>query len=426
MTHGVPAGLEGQIASPNSLELLWDKYKRFVYGVLIAIGAAIAVDQIIGYLDRRATDERWAKFVASAGLAKKYVDLPEFGAAQQQQQTYAFKTRLGLLSELAEDIGSVDRGIIEGGLDAAAGNSVLEPLMLWILGVRASIDHDYDDAQRVLGDLQQRFPEHFLCVETDYPVQWRPEVEKDDEEEGTRSRRQKPELEPAVRGSTVGLLLERIEAEQGFRAEHARFYEAPEPDSTEVVVIKLADDDGRFDGEIKIRLYTERAPEHARAFLAAIRDESFFDGLRIHNVERMGTDPQITAMVGPGMRPSAFKFGLPVTRDEEDRTKWTNASGTVAEEHVVPWEDTGVSHFPGMLAAEPHSGGKSQIERLVINGDDVAASNDGQRVVFGRVVEGLELVRRVIEEIEFRSESDARVGRGTPGDSVRIESITVE
>jgi hypothetical protein len=124
--------------------------------------------------------------------------------------------------------------------------------------------------------------------------------------------------------------------------------------------------------------------------------------------------------------PSELHLGLAITKTEDDRSKWTVVSSEVAEEHVVPWEDDGaLSHFAGVVAAMPHTDGKSQVERFVITGADVAQQWDGRRVIFARVVEGLPLVQRIISDAAFPSEQDERAGRGAPQDDIRVKAVTV-
>ena len=97
------------------------------------------------------------------------------------------------------------------------------------------------------------------------------------------------------------------------------------------------------------------------------------------------------------------------------------------EDDRLDWEESPeLSHFPGTIAAEASLDGKSQIQRVVINGADVGASKDGSQVIFGRVVEGLDLIERIINEAEYRTEADNQNGRGIPSDDIKIGSITIE
>ena len=108
---------------------------------------------------------------------------------------------------------------------------------------------------------------------------------------------------------------------------------------------------------------------------------------------------------------------------ENDREQWK--AGDVEEDHLVDWEDTGLSHFPFMVAVEAAKEGKSQVERIIINSVDLAASRDGNRVIVGRVVEGQDVVEQIVQS-QFSDAAELERGSGRPEETYTITSVTVE
>ncbi len=424
MSQGIPSGLEGQIDSPNSLELIWERYKRIVITIGLVIVAAIGAKYAIEYMDRQATNQKWSNMVSVAGLDSAYAELPAAPDANRLRFHFT-QLRSRLLDNLEDDLKAVPLADLESRLADAKGDKSEEPLLMWVLAVRKLAEEDYEGAKSMLTALSSGYPKHFLCTESSYPIQWRKEIENEEEDKKPRRPNEAPELEPAVAGSVVAHLVAAIDGELAFRAANTRFYAPVEPDSEKVAILEFADDDSdRFNGTLKIRFFEKHAPKHVAAFLKAA-EEGFYTDLRVHNVARKGTgEAQQNLSV---MRiPSELKFGLPITKTDDDRSKWHNSSGQVDESREIDWEDNNLSHFPGTLSAELSTGGKSQIERLILNAKDVALSSDGRRVIFGRVVEGLDFLERLIAEVEFQSETDDQIGRGVPADNIRIKSVTIQ
>ncbi|MCA8941693.1 MAG: peptidylprolyl isomerase [Planctomycetes bacterium] len=416
MSQGVPTGLEGQIESPNPFEVFWDKNKRLVIGLCIAVVAAIAVKYGLEYQDRKAMNAKWSAFSKIAGLSHAYLQLPAAPDPTPLAQRIFRLQQLGQVTDLEKGIEKVPLADIEGRLEEVRGDRVEEPLTLWVLAIRHLIDDDFDSAKARLEELRAGFPTHFLCKETPFPVQYRKEIEDPDRDPDKPVRPQDVKFEPPVAGSSVGQLLDGIAAEAAFRAANRQFFDAPEPESTKAVEIVFG---GQFAGKVKIRFFENAAPKHVRAFLGLV-EEGFFNNMRVHYVERAGFEAEL---MDPSRIPGELKFGLEVTKEDNDRANWT---ATQQADQEIDWEDTGLSHFPGMVAAEQTPGkAKSQIERIVINSKDVAGIRDGTRVIFGRVVEGLDLIQEIVRDAEFQSESDDQSGFGAPADDVRIESVTI-
>lgn len=127
------------------------------------------------------------------------------------------------------------------------------------------------------------------------------------------------------------------------------------------------------EGNILLAIYSERAPEHGDNFLKLVR-EGFYDGTRFHRVE-------------PGFM---VQGGDPHSR-EDDRELW----GTGGPDYMLDSEESGLRHFTGYLAAaKPGGSPQSSGSQFYIT---VAPAHhlDGEHVVFGKVIEGMDVVSRI-------------------------------
>ncbi|MCC6671356.1 MAG: peptidylprolyl isomerase [Planctomycetes bacterium] len=419
MTQNVPPRPEGQI-TPSSIELFWETHRQKVMVILTLLVVALAVNYGIQYYQRLQHNKKWSEFNQSAGLDKGYAvpgDLlwlleQNQGGGGQMLQFYVGNTQLELLTGLAGDLKDADQARLEQELQKARGTPQ-EPLVLWLMANREVAQESWDAARKHLEEIQARFPKHFLTQESEYPVQYRFDrnAKKNREAAATNptTKPAKPDLAPSVQGSAVALLLRHIESTQKFRSEHARLYQAPEPDPLPVAVVKTSL------GEFKIRFYKAKAPKHVDNFVAKAK-EGFFNGVRIDEVVRQGQGSLFASQT-----PAEFHLGLSSTKGQDDRTLWNRSEPSKT---LLDFESNDLSHFPGMVAATPEGEGKSSGERVWINVTDAALAQDGGRVIFGRVVEGLDVLK-AISEAPFSTEDENRAGRGRPLQNIEIESITI-
>ena len=153
------------------------------------------------------------------------------------------------------------------------------------------------------------------------------------------------------------------------------------------------------------------APEHTKKFLElAQQDGGFWNGVAVDQIQR-ATD--INKRIQ-----TAMHFGYTSTKDD-DRTTW---STTEPSEHLLDWEETGLSHFDGAISANAEADGKSCGDRIWVQVDD-NPERDGQRVVFGYVVEGLEVIREICEAGMSAEEEDRGMGR--PTENIRVTAVEV-
>ncbi len=149
-------------------------------------------------------------------------------------------------------------------------------------------------------------------------------------------------------------------------------------------------------GPIVVGLYPDRAPKHVENFLQLCRD-SYYDGTRFHRV----------------LENLLIQGGDPDSRDEEKKDLW----GQGGPDHTVPPEVTDAWHFEGILAAAKKGGDiESSGSQFYITASP-AHQFDKRYTVFGRVLEGLDLV------VELSGEVSAQSDR--PENPVVLESATV-
>lgn len=430
MSENIPPGLEGQIQQPNVLELLWEQHKKKVYVVAAIVGLVVLGYYAKAYIDKTRRDALWSDFARSTAFDIGYTTKGSLYFLVEQAQdpvskrnwlnTYLQAAPDDLISKLPDHVRRLDPQQLDAKIAEHAGTEI-EPLLLWVAANRAVLDRRWADARGYLDRLETGFPTHFLCHKTPYPVQRRKDLAEEDPIEQARKRKAKkadkhvPKLAEPVPGSQVSLLRAAIALEEKFRAENPRFYAPPAPDPSPTVVVTTTA------GEFKIRFYKDKAPKHVAHFLDLFRKDegAFYVGQRIDKIQRKPLQPSPFQQVEP---PVQFHFGLPASKDD-DTDKWTT---TEPSKTTLEFEYNDLSHFPGMVAAEMESDGeKSSGERIWINANDCAAHFDGERVIFGRIVEGLDVVRSICLDTPFRSEADERAGQGIPQTFITIEKVQV-
>lgn len=129
-------------------------------------------------------------------------------------------------------------------------------------------------------------------------------------------------------------------------------------------------------GPIVVGLYSERAPKHVENFLKLCA-EGYYDGTLFHRV----------------IQGQMVQGGDPNTREGDPRTWGTGGPGyTLVPEPSDAW------HFEGMLAAAATGGAaRSSGSQFYLTAAPVHRW-DKQYTVFGRVIEGLDLVKEMAAE----------------------------
>jgi len=168
--------------------------------------------------------------------------------------------------------------------------------------------------------------------------------------------------------TAVQNLAETIDRQRAWEAAHGELFANPAPPegSPRVRLVTTK-------GDIVVALYEEAAPKHVEAFLSHCK-EGFYDGTKFHAI----------------LRNSRILGGDPNSR-EGDPSTW----GMGGPKEGPAFEDSHLYHFAGVLASvvEPgqHSSHGSQF-MITLN---PAHELDGSSVVFGSVVEGMDVVSQV-------------------------------
>lgn len=385
MTANPPQQLEGT-ESPSQVELLWDRYQKPFNMVLTLALVAIAGFYALKWYRQQEINKSWSAFATSIGLEKVYTDT---------------EVRM---SGLAENLLKQDLANLESFLGKA--EPVQRPFVLLAIARRAMGEKKWDRAESALAELESKFPNHSLVVANDYPVQIRDRVKSDKEEETAPRPDKKPELKPARSGSAVQLLREQIAAAKGFSTP-PQFLKPEIPASSPKVKFEFSDG-----SSMTIALMAEQAPQHVERFLALAKQEggAFWVGLSVDEVQRSGKSFS--------QRPKQFHLGFETTRESE-RSKWTK---TDPSKNEVEFGSSRLSHFPGAVAAREGADGKSAVDRFWVCAED-ASQFDGQRAVFGYVVEGLDDVAKICEAPMSVQEDEA--GSGIPSDKITVTAVTV-
>jgi cyclophilin family peptidyl-prolyl cis-trans isomerase len=223
---------------------------------------------------------------------------------------------------------------------------------------------------------------------------------KDPEAKPTPGKR--PELLPARSGSAVSMMRAQIEEAKGYVAP-PQFERVQPPTDAPKVKFELSNGDS-----FVIALMREQAPAHVESFLA-LAAEGYWKDMAVDEIQRPSEQLPF---------PRQMHLGYASTR-ADDRTKWIT---TEPSEHILDFEKNSLSHFPGAVSGNNEADGKSCADRFYVVADD-AAMDDGGRVIFGYVVEGLDSIRDITAESMTAQEEQA--GRGRPATTIRVTAVSV-
>jgi peptidyl-prolyl cis-trans isomerase A (cyclophilin A) len=145
------------------------------------------------------------------------------------------------------------------------------------------------------------------------------------------------------------------------------------PASTNVVMTTSA-------GTIVIALETERAPTTAANFLRYV-DAKRYDGTTIYRAMKLGKDGQYGLIQG-GISGNPKRALAPVAHESTAKTGLTHDDGAISMARSTPGSATG----DFFITIGPMTG---------LDADPAAKGDNQGFAVFGRVVEGMELVKKI-------------------------------
>ncbi len=159
-----------------------------------------------------------------------------------------------------------------------------------------------------------------------------------------------------------------LSAEEKWMGKNMRLFENPAPAAGSPRVELNTDK-----GKIVVELYMDKAPLHAKNFIK-LANEGYYDGTGFHRI-----------------KPGQFIQGGDPNSRNEDPTTW----GQGGPETKVPKEDSGLLHFAGYLAAAKQGGQEDSSGSQFYITATPMHEFDGGYVVYGKVLEGLELVNEI-------------------------------
>lgn len=161
-------------------------------------------------------------------------------------------------------------------------------------------------------------------------------------------------------------------------------------------------------GDIVIALETERAPVTAGNFLR-YADEKRFDGIVFYRAMRLDWGEQPNGLIQAGTQNDPKRILPPIAHEPTSDTGVTHLAGTISMARYAPGTATG--DFSIMLSPQPGL-------------DADPAGEDAERragyAAFGRVVEGMEVVRAI-----FDAPVDPDKGEGVMKGQMLAHPVTI-
>lgn len=160
-------------------------------------------------------------------------------------------------------------------------------------------------------------------------------------------------------------------------------------------------------GAITVQFFPDEAPEHVRSFID-LAEGGFYDGVLFHRLV-------------PGF---VIQGGDPLTKDLSARDRW----GTGGPGYTLEQEFNDISHSRGVLSmarsSDPNSAG-SQFFIVLQDSDSIKSTLDRNYTVFGRVVEGMDVVDR-IASLETVGDLSRNAEQPANPDDAKIIKIRIE
>jgi peptidyl-prolyl cis-trans isomerase B (cyclophilin B) len=187
-------------------------------------------------------------------------------------------------------------------------------------------------------------------------------------------------------------------------------------------------------GTIKIELYPDQAPETVANFIK-LSNNGFYDGLKFYRVISgfmiQSGDPNND---GTGS-PKLSDIGL--AEDENDDSEYSIKGEFIAngvnntirhEAGVISMARADYTSYSSSLTEESYNSAGSSFFIVTGDSENVSASLDEEYAAFGKVIEGMDVVR-AIEAVEVESSDDdssSSSEESTPVEDIVITSIRVE
>jgi cyclophilin family peptidyl-prolyl cis-trans isomerase len=392
------SGLVGQIVNPNPVELFWEKNKKYL--ILMAVILAVYIGGYYSYKFylRSLRNKNWSKLSQTFNLRQLY--LPP---ANPTLDSFGFFYKFSLDNIPQNDVKKI-KTTFKG--NALGWASFLSAEAFCFLGNKELLGKSVTllSSKRVpvfFHDEKNSWPELKL---NDFSVNEDPTKTKDE----NLWNGQLAEWDP------IGTITGFTARNSSFKDSHVGLFEPPKPDRQTSILFKTSI------GDFRVKLFKKQAPQYSENFLNLV-EQGFYDGLRFVKIQH---NPPVDPRFGISL-PSGGDIawlGNPTTRNE-NRKKWDlNYQGKTE----LPFYNNGISHFPYVLAADRKNDSiKSNSEIIYFTGSDCSKERDGGNVVFGVVVDGKDVIRKIINS-ELSSASEVSSGKGVPKKPVKVLKAIIE
>lgn len=184
-----------------------------------------------------------------------------------------------------------------------------------------------------------------------------------------------------------------------------------------VVTMEIADY-----GTVKMELYPEMAPNTVRNFIKLI-NEGYYNGLTFHRVEESLIQGGDKAGDGSGSTDKTIKGEFSANGFKDNTLSFTEGTlGLARRDYTLYYYYTGDSKYLTL-------GNNSGYDQFFITAKDCSQSFDGNYCAFGKVIEGLDIVK-TLTTLETTTETNEETGETssttTPVNPPAITSMTVE
>jgi len=229
-------------------------------------------------------------------------------------------------------------------VDGKVRDTLAGPWALYIAATSAASKREFSLAKESLKRLRSEYPKHPL-VEEKYSFDSTGEAL-----------------------SAVDQLERRLTAQEGWSESHPALFANPDLPA-DAPRVRLNTDRGA----IVLGLYAKEAPKHVENFLKLVK-EGYYTGTKFHRI-----------------RPGSFIQGGDPNSVKGDPSTW----GQGGPDYKIEKESNQLRHFPGVLSAfkQPTDQQSSGSQFVITTAD--AHQFDAQYVVFGRVLEGMDVVTQI-------------------------------
>ena len=176
-------------------------------------------------------------------------------------------------------------------------------------------------------------------------------------------------------------------------------------------------------GTVKMELYPEMAPNTVRNFIKLINEE-YYNGLTFHRVEESLIQGGDKAGDGTGQTDYTIEGEFPSNGHKENTLSFEEGVLGLArqQQYLLYYYYTGDTRY---LELDNNSG----CTQFFITAQDCSESFDGNYCAFGKVIEGLDIVKE-LTQIETKTETNEETGEetktSTPVNPPVITSMTVD